>query len=322
MLSAMDFLLSVDDFSRVGALRFADEGGVLRAAADGGRRTPPLVELPDLVRASQRVELNTETVEDLEYLRGRGTSLGGLRPKCSILDEDNGLAIGKFPSVKDSTAVTKAEVLALRLARRAGIRAAEARIVNSDGIDVAVIRRFDRRDGRRLLYASAATMLQAESGESQPHTYTEIVDELRRHGDQPRRDIHELWRRIAFSILITNVDDHLHNHGFLHVAQGRWELSPAFDINPFPDRVREFKTWISEESGPEMRVDALMEAAPYFELDTKEATAILKEVESAVAPWRRVGAGLGMTSSELEPYVDAFEHGEREEARRLVSRRG
>ncbi len=320
LLTAIDFLLAVDDFSRVGALRFADEAGVICRAPDGARRTPALVELADLARASHRLELHEETAEDLDYLRGRGTSLGGLRPKCSVLDEDGRLAIGKFPSVRDSTAVTKAEVLVLHLARRAGIRAAEAHLVNSDGIHVAVVRRFDRPEGGRLLYASAATMLQVETSESGPHTYTQIVDELRRNGDQPRRDIQELWRRIAFSILITNVDDHLYNHGFLHVAEGRWELSPAFDINPFPERVRELKTWISEESGPEMRVDALMEAAPYFELEAREAASILREVETAVAPWRKTGAGLGMTQAELEPYADAFEHSERDQARRVISR--
>jgi serine/threonine-protein kinase HipA len=91
--------------------------------------------------------------------------------------------------------------------------------VDSDGSPVALIRRFDRADdGGRLMYISAATMLGVDTGDDSEHTYTEIVDALRQHGFRPQADIEELWRRIAFSILITNVDDHLHNHGFLHLT--------------------------------------------------------------------------------------------------------
>lgn len=124
-----------------------------------------------------------------------------------------------------------------------GLDAAEARLVESDGTPVALIRRFDRPPGGgRLMYVSAATMLGAEPGDPGEHAYTELVDALRQNGAAPPADIEELWRRIAFSILITNVDDHLLNHGFLHVERGLWRLAPAFDINPFPERVRELKT--------------------------------------------------------------------------------
>src|SRR3984957_16566285 len=207
----LDFLLEVDDSSRVGALRFQDEAGIFRRAPEPGRRTaPPLVELAHLAAASRSVETNTETAADLAYLRGRGTSLGGLRPKCTVVDEKGRLSIGKFPSVADERAVTKGEVLAMRLARAAGIDAADARLVDSDGVPVAVIRRFDRpEDGGRLLYVSAATMLGAEPSDPGEHDYTEIVDTLRVRGAAAQQDVEELWRRIAFSILITNVDDHL-----------------------------------------------------------------------------------------------------------------
>src|SRR5690606_31546742 len=97
-----------------------------------------------------------------------------------------------------------------------------------------------------------------EAGASAEYTYTDIVDAIRQHGADAQGDMTELWRRIAFFILINNVDDHLHNHGFLHVAGGHWRLSPAFDINPFPDRQRELKTWISAEAGPAASIDALM----------------------------------------------------------------
>jgi serine/threonine-protein kinase HipA len=251
-------------------------------------------------------------------LRGRGTSLGGLRPKCTIVDDNGRLSIGKFPSVNDERAVTKGEVLALRLAAAAGIDAAQAQLVDSDGAAVALIRRFDRPDGGgRLMYVSAATMLGAEPSDPGEHAYTEIVDALRQHGSQTQADIEELWRRIAFSILITNVDDHLMNHGFLHVDRGQWRLAPAFDINPFPERVRELKTWISEDAGPEASIDALMSVIAYFRIANARAKEILGQVEAAVARWREEGRALGMSEDELEQFVDAFEHGERAAARKL-----
>ena len=312
LAGAMDFLLEVDDFSRVGALRFCDESGIFRRPReDGGRAAPLLIELDHLLSSSRAVEMNTETEADLTYLRGRGTSLQGVRPKCTVLDDDGGLSIGKFPSVKDERAVTKAEILAMTLASDAGIRAARARLVSSDGVPVALVRRFDRVDGERLMYVSAATLMGATAGGLIEHTYAEMVDTIRVYGAAPQEDIEELWRRIAFSILITNVDDHLHNHGFLHVERETWRLAPAFDVNPFPDKLRELKTWVSEETGPSATVEALMSAVPYFGLKLDRARQVLGKVESAVARWRTRGAEIGMTASELEAFVDAFEHDER-----------
>jgi serine/threonine-protein kinase HipA len=308
-LGELDFLLAVDDESRIGALRFRDEDGAFQGTSShGSRRTPPLLELGQLIASSRAVELSQETAADLEYLRGRGTSLGGLRPKCSVRDDDGHLAIAKFPSASDERAVTKGEVLALELARRAGIDAAPARIVMSDDVPVTLVRRFDRTaDGRRLPYVSAATLLGAERDDPTEHTYEEIVDAIRVHGHQAQQDIEELFRRIAFSIAINNVDDHLHNHGFLHVAHGQWRLSPAFDINPFPERVRELKTWIAEDVGPEASQDALRSAAAYFRLSAKQAAEIIDGVMATVATWRTVGAELGMSRSDLDAFADAFE---------------
>lgn len=319
-LNHLDFLLAVDDSSRVGALRFRDEDGRFQRAPDPERRTtPPLIELGLLLSASRAVERHTETEHDLTYLRGRGTTLGGLRPKCTVIDEQNHLSIGKFPSVQDDRAVTKGEVLALLLAKNSGIDAAEAALVDSDGSPVALIRRFDRpEDGGRLMYISAATMLGVDTSDGSEHSYTEIVEALRQYGAQPQKDIEELWRRIAFSILITNVDDHLHNHGFLHCQRGQWILAPAFDVNPFPERARELKTWISEDSGPEASIDALMSVAPYFRIDRSTAMRILAEVEQATSRWREVGRTIGMDHRELDQFTDAFEHHERERARRII----
>jgi serine/threonine-protein kinase HipA len=319
-LNHLDFLLAVDDCSRVGALRFRDEDGRFQRTPEPERRTtPPLIELGMLLSASQAVEQHTESAADLAYLRGRGTTLGGLRPKCTVIDEDGRLSIGKFPSVQDDRAVTKGEVLALLLARNSGIDAAEARLVDSDGSPIALIRRFDRPDGGgRLMYISAATLLGVDTGDGSEHSYTEIVDALRQHGARPQADIEELWRRIAFSILISNVDDHLHNHGFLHRQRGQWILAPAFDVNPFPERARELKTWISADPGPDASIDALMSVAPYFRINHDAAVRILSEVERATRQWRQAGAAIGMSNRELDQFVDAFEHRERVRARNIA----
>lgn len=319
-LNALDFLLAVDDSSRVGALRFMDEQGVFCRAFEAGRRAaPPLVELGRLLAATRAVETENETAADLAYLRGCGTSLGGMRPKCTVVDANGRLSIGKFPSVTDERPLTKGEVLAMTLAKAAGIRAAETRLVESDGLPVALIRRFDRTDdGRRLMYVSAATLLGADSDGSRDHFYTEIVDAIRVHGADARTDIEELWRRMAFSILITNVDDHLRNHGFLHANHGQWSLAPAFDINPFPERMRELKTWISEETGPEATIEALLSVIAYFRIPLVRAKEILGETERAISGWRDQGQALGMTHRELEQFANAFEHPERQAARHAM----
>lgn len=321
-LQAIDFLLAVDDGSRVGALRLQDEAGAFCRATEPGRRTaPPLIELKQLLSATCAVETESETAADLAYLRGRGTSLGGMRPKCTVVDDDGRLAVGKFPSVKDERPVTKGEVLAMQLAKTSGLRVAEARLVDSHGVPVALIRRFDRtEDGGRIPYVSAATLLGADPNDSQEHSYTEIVDALRIHGAEVQLDLEELWRRMAFFVSITNVDDHLRNQGFLHVSHGQWRLAPAFDVNPFPDRVRELKTWISEETGPEATIEALLSVLSYFKIPRAKAKEILRRIENAVSKWREVGTSVGMTNQELDQFADAFEHPQREAARKAIRR--
>jgi serine/threonine-protein kinase HipA len=321
---AIDFLLAVDDASRVGALRFQDEAGVFCRATEPGRRTaPPLIELKQLLTATHAVETESETAADLAYLRGRGTSLGGLRPKCTVVDDDGRLAVGKFPSVKDERAVTRGEVLAMQLAKASGLQVAESWLVNSEGVPVALIRRFDRtKDGGRIPYISAATLVGADPADPREHFYTEIVDALRVHGADAQSDIEELWRRMAFFVLITNVDDHLHNHGFLHASRGQWRLAPAFDINPFPDRIRELKTWISEDAGPEATVEALLSVLPYFRIPRTRANEMLRRIERAISQWREKGKALGMTKQELDQFADAFEHAERAAARQAAQRKG
>jgi serine/threonine-protein kinase HipA len=320
-LTEMDYLLGVDDESRVGAIRFANDQGIFqRMVEDGDRRTPPLIELAQLFGASRAVERGTETEADLHYLRGRGTSLGGMRPKCTIVDEGGHLAIGKFPSVHDERAVTRAEVLALRLAQRGGIDASHARIVHSDKVPVALIRRFDRHNGNRIPYLSAASLLQASREED--HSYTEIAERILVVSDDPRRDLTELWRRIVFSMLITNVDDHLQNHGFLHVGHGQWRLAPAFDLNPMPDKDRELKTWLTEEAGPSGSIEEAVAAAAYFHLTHEAALDVLGTVYLAVRSWREMALSkeIGMTAREADEFEPAFEHAEIAAANRLLAR--
>lgn len=323
-LTELDYLLAVDDFSRVGALRLRDpDGDWQRTVAAGQRSTPPLIELERVFQASRAVERGQETAADLRYLQGKGTSLGGMRPKCTLVDEDGRLAIGKFPSVGDTRSVTRGEVLALRLAAQAGIDAAPARVVTlgdkGSEIPVAVIRRFDRDDAEgRIPYQSAASLLQASREDER--SYTEIVDAIRTHGHAPTQDVQQLWRRLVFNLLITNVDDHLQNHGFLHVAHGQWRLAPAFDINPFPDKERESKTWLSEQDGPITGVQMLVARAAHFALDVNQALAILAEVHAAVSDWRRIALRpeVGLLARELEDFAPAFEHEQFEAAAALL----
>ena len=309
-LTEMDYLLAVDDFSRVGALRLRDSADqYLRTAAEGRRSTPPLVDLQLMYDASRAVEMNRETAADLRYLQGKGTSLGGLRPKCTVIDRNGRLSLGKFPSVDDERNVPRAEVLALRLAQRAGIDAANGRIEELHKTPVAIIERFDRTaDALRIPYLSAASLLQASRNEER--SYFEIVDAIRAHGVRPADDVRQLWRRLLFNLLITNVDDHLHNTGFLHVANGLWRLAPAFDINPFPDKANESKTWLSEEDGPITAVSDLMVRASYFSLGPDAALATLAEVVRAVSDWKAVAmsAEVGLKAKELDDFAPAFEH--------------
>ena len=319
-LTEMDYLTAVDDFSRVGALRLrAADGAFLRTSAADQQNAPPLIELEHMVAASRAVEKNQETAQDLRYLQGKGTSLGGMRPKCSLLDENGTLAIGKFPSVGDSRSVTRGEVLALRLAAKAGIEAAAARVVVLNGDPVAVITRFDRTaDHARIHYLSAAAMLQASREEDR--CYAEIADAIRAKCVSPTQDVQQLWRRMLFNLFITNVDDHLQNHGFLYQGHGQWRLAPAFDINPFPDKERESKTWLMQDSGPIISLEMLLGNAAYFGLSPEAARRVMAQVLQAVSHWRTeaIGPEVGLRQRDLDDFAPAFEHEAVEAARDVL----
>jgi serine/threonine-protein kinase HipA len=319
-LTELDYLCGVDDFSRVGALRLRDDqGDFLRAVGQGVNATAPLIELEHMFQASRAVERSQESAQDLRYLMGKGTSLGGMRPKCTVSNDDGTLALGKFPSVKDERSVTRGEVLALLLARQAGIETANARIVMIKDVPIAVIGRFDRtKDHGRIAYLSAASLLQVSRNEE--HAYTEVVDAMSTACVEAKADAQQLWRRLVFNHLITNVDDHLQNLGFLSVGNGLWRLAPAFDLNPFPDKDRESKTWLSEDTGPITSIDALLEKAGCFHLTEPEALAILNEVYGAVSGWRSLSMSpkVGLTAVEVGEFAPAFEHSEMDRAKALL----
>lgn len=308
-LSEVDYLACVEDYSRVGALRLRDEKGrYLQCSADGSRSTPAFLELEKILRASRAVEMNQETSEDLAYLQGKATSLGGMRPKCTILDSNGDLCLGKFPSVSDERAVTRGEVLALRLAKLAGIESAQARIVMVHGQPVAMIRRFDRTpEQNRIPYISGATLLQANRDDE--HSYTELVDVMRTKCENFADDARQLWRRLVFNHLITNVDDHLQNIGFLYSGKNQWRLSPAFDLNPFPDKTPESQTWLSEDTGPISSLDQLLSQASRFELQPAQAHAVVAKVKAVVKRWKEMAATseVGLNSQEMNDFRAAFE---------------
>jgi serine/threonine-protein kinase HipA len=308
-LTELDYLARVDDFSRVGALRLRDTSGhYLRSVADGARSTPAFLELEKILLASRAVEMSSETAEDLAYLQGKGTSLGGMRPKCTILDSDGTLSLGKFPSIGDERSVTRGEVLAMRLARLAGIDSAPARIVTVQGQPVAMIRRFDRTpEQNRIPYISAATLLQAKRDDER--SYTEVVDVMRSKCADFMADARQLWRRLVFNHLITNVDDHLQNIGFLYSGANQWRLAPAFDLNPFPHKDPESKTWLSEDSGPITSLKQLLDQAARFELSQPEAQSIAEEVLTAVKRWADVASSpeVGLQAHEVADFRPAFQ---------------
>jgi len=306
-LQEIDYLLLVDDEARQGALRFAEVEGGPFLREEGAKRTPPLLELPELLSAAERVADDKDTEEDLRLLLAPGSSLGGARPKASVRDKDGHLAIAKFPRRDDDYNTVVWEAIALTLAHKAGIPVPDARIETVGDKPVLVLRRFDRGDGRRIPFLSSMSMLDAR--DNQMRSYMEIADALRQHGAAAKDDIRELWRRIVFNVLISNTDDHLRNHGFLYQGPAGWRLSPAYDLNPVPVDIkpRILTTAINEDDNT-ASLDVAMGVAPYFELDDARARADAGAVARAVATWRDEATRHGLTKEEGARMASAFEH--------------
>ena len=313
-LHEIDVLLLVDDEARQGALRFAEgEGGPFLRQEDV-RRIPPLVELPKLLSAAKRVMEDKDTDEDLRLLFAPGSSLGGARPKASIRLKDGQLAIAKFPRRDDDYNAVAWEGVALALARKAGIAVSSHQLETVGNTPVLLLRRFDRDGARRIPFLSAMSVLGARDRETR--SYLEIVDALRQYGAAPKEDMQALWRRMVFSVLVSNTDDHLRNHGFLYEGRDGWRLSPAYDLNPVPVDIkpRILTTAITEDDNT-ASLDLAFHVAGYFELDAGKAREIARQVGKAVSRWRAEAARLGLTKPEKDRMASAFEHRDLERAR-------
>lgn len=314
-LREIDYLLLVDDEVRQGALRFAEQpGGPFLHAADDPQRIPPLVELPRLLAASERVLDDRDTDEDLRLLFAPGSSLGGARPKASVRLRDGRLAIAKFPRRDDETNTVVWESIALALAGASGIPVPEHTLETVSGKHVLIVTRFDRNGAQRVPFLSAMSMLGAKDNET--HNYLEFVDALRQYGAWPRKDMEDQWRRLAFNVLISNTDDHLRNHAFLYAGQHGWRLSPAYDLNPVPVDIkpRVMTTSISVDDNT-ASMDLAFEVAGYFELTAERARAIAREVAGAVSRWRAVAERHGLARREIDRMASAFEHADLTRAR-------
>lgn len=300
-----DYLLGVRDDLRQGALRFRDPASE-KFLADLGEGVPQLIDLPRLLDYAGRAERDVATRGELDLLLKVGSSLGGSRPKAHVIDGDGRLAIAKFPKAQgDEWNVTGWEAVTLQLAREAGINAAASELAEVSGRSVHVVDRFDRRGRLRVGYASAMTLLEAADGE--PRSYLDLVEVIEEESERTTEDLRELWRRIAFSVLVSNTDDHLRNHGFLRTSSGGWSLSPAFDINPNPEPGPKFLSTSIDGRSNEADLGVLLGVAELFRLDDKEAAAILSEVEGAAGHWQAVARRLGLDRSEIGQMKPAFE---------------
>jgi len=310
-LHDIDYLLGVYDESRMGALRFKmdPEGPFLETATI--KTVPPWTSLGELQKAVESIESD----EDDEYIMNwvlmliaPGTSLGGARPKANFTDKNNNLWIAKFPSKSDTIDKAAWEILAYRLALKAGINMSESRITRLIGqYNTFLTRRFDRIKTERVHFASAMTMTAnfEEGLRDRKASYLEIAEFIKFSGAENEEDLHQLWRRIVFNISISNTDDHLRNHGFLLTGKG-WKLSPAFDINPSIDK--DGLALNIDMDNNALDFDLAKSVGEYFMLNTKQMDEILRQVNPVVDKWRTHANAIGISKREQEIMQSAFKH--------------
>ena len=300
------YLLGVADETRLGALRFR-WSAESDCQAPMGAGVPALVDLGRLLEITERVLRDEETDDDLRLIFAPGSSLGGARPKASVIDQHGHLSIAKFPKETDEYSIETWEEIALRLAERAGISTPNHELLEVAGKPVLLSQRFDRSGSTRIPFLSAMAMMGAKDGE--PSSYPEMVDTLAAHGAQAKTDAHALYRRVVFNVLISNVDDHLRNHGFLRFRRGGWTLAPAYDLNPVPTdlKARVLTTNINLDEGT-CSVDLLEESSEYFGLTLDKARVIIGEVARATALWRDIAKEAGARPAEISRMASAFEH--------------
>lgn len=304
-LSSYDYLLGINDFSRMGGFRFREEPEGDFINCDDFLRIPPLTDIRPLVAASMEIERSEEQNQQPEkkwllQLLHPGTSLGGARPKAGVRDTDGCLYVAKFPSRNDDYDVSLWEHLSHILAKRAGIKPAETRVMETGGkYHLLLSKRFDRTaDGRRVHYASAMTLLGLTDGcdAKSGNGYLDIVDFILQNCCDVEYNLRQLYRRVAFNVAIGNSDDHFRNHGFLLTPRG-WTLSPAFDMNP---TLNEYQSLLITSTTNKADLGLLMEAAEEYMIGREEACEIINEVKEAVASWRGIATGLGIAKREID----------------------
>ena len=308
-LTELDFLLGGFDGNRMGGLRFKREMDGPFLDDNKQYAVPAWASLRELEQISLRLE-NDEASTDpadvrwLNLLVAPGSSLGGARPKASVVDEKGHLWIAKFPSGQDTFDVGAWEMLTHRLAIKAGVDMSDAKSqVFSTKHHTFLTKRFDRTSfGKRKHFASATTLLGYSDGE-EGASYLELVEFISSQGANVKADLAQLYRRIAFSVAVSNVDDHLRNHGFLWTKDG-WILSPAYDINP-----------VETGSGLHLNISdvdnsldwvLLKETAPFYRLEPEMADEIIQEVKEVVKEWEKEAKSVGINTSERDLKSNAF----------------
>jgi len=312
-LTEWDFLLGVHDETRLGALRFRVPPDGPFINSDDQFAAPPITSLRELQAASLQFEEHINEEEHPEYekwltqLFAPGTSLGGARPKASVRDERGVLCMAKFPSRQDTRDVGGWELVAHRLASRAGVVVPDARSLRLQGnpYTTFLVKRFDRNaQGGRIAFVSAMTLTQHKDGDAGA-SYLELVDLLQSRGSNRDVDCEQLFRRVVFNIIIHNTDDHLRNHGFFIDAQGV-RLSPAYDMNPSVDRT-ELSLAINEVD-TECDISIAMDAHKDYGLSAQRAERVCREVQTAAATWREEANRLQISKTEQDRMAAAFEH--------------
>jgi serine/threonine-protein kinase HipA len=309
-LSEFEYLTLSDDTCRQGALRFIDEQGKI-ITGKANVAVPRLLDLQAITAIARAYEQGKEiSAAEMQALVGAGGS-GGARPKANVRDGDV-LWLAKFTSVHDQHPIEQVEVATQNLARMCGIRTPEARLELAETkFPVALVRRFDRRGSARIPYISARTAL-GKTG-TELGSYTEIVDFMRTAAPDPQVDFEELYRRMVFTILVSNKDDHLKNHGFLYVGSGRWRLSPMFDVNPAPDRNPHLETAIMEGGTHDRSIKLALEACEFFEITTANARKIIRDMARRVSEgWRETFRQAGVAGTQARDYEAAFLHDQSE----------
>ncbi len=310
-LSSFDCLTGIDDYSRMGGFRFKETPDGEFINMNESLRIPPLTDMRVLVAASEEIERSEEQnrLPDKRWIAQLiqpGSSLGGARPKASVIDTDGRLCVTKFPSRKDDYDVGLWEHFSHLLAAEAGINAAATKVIPAnDKYHALLSRRFDRTDdNRRIHFASAMTLLGLADGDSAAtgHGYLDIVDFIVRGCTQVEANLQELFRRVAFNICIGNSDDHFRNHGFLLTAKG-WTLAPAYDLNP---TLNEYQSLLISPSSNKADLSILLEACEEYMLTAKVAEQLIAEVTAAVRDWRIIAQRIGIAKQELDMFEDRF----------------